>query len=285
MNAVVAFQGTEVATAAQVVAHTLRVQEIMKAVMQPEIHYGVIPGTTKNTLYKPGAELLCMSFHIAPSYAVDEARDGEDVRYRVTCRGVHQGSGITLAEGMGSCSSLEEKYKWRKTYNKKEWEAAPPDRRRVDFGYNKKERREYEILQVRTETADIENTLLKMACKRALIAMVLNAVAASDIFAQDLDNLSSKVRDMMVDDEGAGAHEDEREPVRSKSGNGNGHAAPASAPSDSAPVPAPDSMKRLIASKAASPEIMATLLAKHNVKLDDLTVAQGNAILAELRGA
>ena len=34
---------------------------------------------------------------------------------------------------------------------------------------------------------DLDNTLVKMACKRALIAGVLNATAASDIFTQDDD--------------------------------------------------------------------------------------------------
>src|SRR5207244_3788998 len=35
---------------------------------------------------------------------------------------------------------------------------------------------------------DTYNTVLKMACKRALVAAVLNGTAASDIFTQDLDD-------------------------------------------------------------------------------------------------
>jgi hypothetical protein len=47
----------------------------------------------------------------------------------------------------------------------------------------------YAQKQVRAETADIANTVLKMSAKRAHIAMVLNVLAASDIFSQDLEDL------------------------------------------------------------------------------------------------
>lgn len=223
MNDVIEYQGTAIATANQVVGHVMRVQEIMKSVMKPDVHYGVIPGTKKNTLYKPGAETLCVAFHIAPKYEVTETRFEDGVRFRVTCSGVHQGTGNVVADGVGSCSSMEEKYKWRKAY-KTEWSNTSPERRRIEYGYNKAERKEYEILQVRVETADIENTLLKMACKRAFIAMVLNATAASDVFAQDLEDLSQKVVDMMADDEGASDKKAVEQP-RSKSGGNGGNGA------------------------------------------------------------
>jgi len=170
-------------------AHVQRVQQVMSAVMKPDTHYGKIPGTgDKPTLLKPGAEVLCLTFHIAPSYrTVDLSvvdRDGEMsvARYRVTCTGTHQGSSIALGEGVGECSSNEAKYKWRKAVNNDEFENTPIDRRRIKFGAN------YNQQQVRTDAADIANTVLKMASKRALIAMVLNVTAASDMFTQDLDD-------------------------------------------------------------------------------------------------
>jgi hypothetical protein len=36
---------------------------------------------------------------------------------------------------------------------------------------------------------DLDNTIMKMACKRALVAATLNATAASDIFTQDLEDM------------------------------------------------------------------------------------------------
>lgn len=225
-DAVVEYQGHAVASVGQVTAHVHRIKEITTTVMKANVHYGIIPGTKKNTLYKPGAEALCVAFHIAPTYPdestiterfVDSAGlDG--VRIRVKCIGIHQGSGTVVAEGLGSCSSLEEKYKWRKAY-KREFDGTQPDRRRLDFGYNSSTREEYEIMQVRVETADLENTLLKMAAKRAMIAMTINATACSDTFTQDLEDLSKKVRDTIVDEESGGQKPGYKEPER-KSGNG-----------------------------------------------------------------
>jgi hypothetical protein len=174
------------------------IQEVMQAVMKGPskdnpagVHYGVIPGTPKPTLYKPGAEVLCTTFRIAPSYKIEDLSTPDYARYRITCVGTHQGSGIVLGEGVGACSSGEEKYKWRKA-GEKEWNSMPENLRRVKYGYNKSERSEYE--QVRTEPADLDNTILKMAAKRAQVAMTLNVTAASDIFTQDIEDLPEELR-------------------------------------------------------------------------------------------
>jgi hypothetical protein len=259
----------------------------MKTVMKKDVHYGVIPGTNKPTLYKPGAEALCVAFHIAPTYEVTEERFDDGVRYRVTCRGIHQGSGRTVADGLGSCSSMEEKYKWRKEPNARLWAATPPDRRRVDIGYNRGERREYDIPQVRVETADIENTLLKMACKRAMIAMVLNALAVSDIFTQDTEDLSAKVRDMVTDDEGGGDGgngKQEKEGPRSKSGqsvNTETGEVTDKGEDKRTTTPATEGMLRLIRAKAKAAGIEeATIVAHHKLdKLEAATIALGNEII------
>ena len=188
-------------TAAGMRAHVNLIQEVMKAVMigpskeNPEgVHYGIIPGTKKKTLYKAGAEVLCATFHIAPSYRVEELSGSDFVRYRVTCVGTHQASGTVMGEGLGECSSMEEKYKWRKATANREFDNTAEDRRRFKYGWNASERREYEIKQVRTEQADLANTILKMACKRSLTAMTLNVLAASDIFSQDIEDLQEELR-------------------------------------------------------------------------------------------
>ena len=191
MNAVVSMQSTAVApaTAQEIKAQVQRIQQVMKAVMIDKVHYGVVPGTPKPSLWKPGAEVLCATFHIAPSYRVDDLSDGDCIRYRVTCVGTHQTTGIIMGEGMGECSSNEEKYKWRKAYDR-EFSATDDSRKRIKYGWSKEDRKEYEITQIRTEPADVANTILKMACKRAQVAMALNVTAASDIFTQDLEDLS-----------------------------------------------------------------------------------------------
>lgn len=213
MNAVVEMKKGALAVAenqgrmavADIISHVAMVQEVMRAVMigpskeNPNgVHYGIIPGTDKPTLLKSGAEVLCMAFRIADSYAVEDLSTDGVVRYRVTCTGTHQVTGLVLGTGMGEASSGEEKYKWRKASSRQEFEDTPPNMRRTKHGYNKFEKKAFEIQQVRTEPADLANTILKMANKRAKMAMVLNVTAASDCFSQDLDDMDEALRDHLT---------------------------------------------------------------------------------------
>lgn len=165
------------------------VQEVMHGIMKKDTHYGTIPGTPKPTLYKPGAEVLCVTFRVAQEYRVEDLSTGDIARYRVTCVGRHQTTGIVLGEGLGECSSGEEKYKWRGAICTEEFNLTPENMRRVKFYKNGNKAN-----QVRTEAADLSNTVLKMACKRAMIAMTLNVTAASDIFTQDIEDIPEELR-------------------------------------------------------------------------------------------
>lgn len=189
MNDIVRFQAGAVQTAADVRQHVNLIQEVMQAVMKKDTHYGVIPGCQKPSLYKPGAEVLAATFRIAVSYRTEDLSTAGTIRYRVTAIGTHQTTGIVMGEGMGECSSDEEKYRWRKAVNDDEFNATPENMRRVKFG------KSYTSKQVRTEPADAANTILKMACKRAQVAMTLNVTAASDIFSQDIEDLPEHLRD------------------------------------------------------------------------------------------
>lgn len=188
-------QSVTLVGAADILTQVKVIQEVMQAVMKPDVHYGIIPGTQKPSLWKPGAEVLCAVFRIADSYKIEDLSDGDSYRYRVTCIGTHQTSGTVMGEGIGSCSSNEKKYKWIKAYPR-EWDATAENRRRKVYGWDKQKRAEYEILQVRAERDDIDNTVLKMAAKRAKVAMVLNVTAASDSFSQDLEDLDERLRTM-----------------------------------------------------------------------------------------
>lgn len=218
-------------------AHTKLVQEVMEAVMVEGVHYGIVPGTPKPSLWKPGAEKLCVVFRIGDTYRIEDlsgvdATGMEYVRYRIVCTGTHQPTGTFIDEGLGEASSNEKKYKWIKAYDR-EWDATPENRRRVVYGWNNDSREEYETKQVRAECADIANTILKMAGKRAKIAMTINATACGDIFAQDLEDLDERVRASL-----AGEDMPERKSTggkgykkpQSKSGNGNGNDSDPNAP-------------------------------------------------------
>lgn len=186
MNEIVAYQEQRQLTAFDIRSQVNLVQEVMQAVMKKDTHYGTIPGTPKPTLYKPGAEVLAATFRIAVSYKIEDLSTPDVARYRITSIGTHQTSGIVMGEGMGECSSGEEKYKWRKAYDE-EFNATAEDKKRIKYG-------KYTAKQVRTEPADLANTILKMACKRAQVAMILNVTAASDIFTQDIEDLPEELR-------------------------------------------------------------------------------------------
>jgi len=185
-------------SAQEVVQHAVIVQEVMRAVMKKDVHYGTIPGTPKPTLYQPGADVLCMTFRIAPEFEVEDLSTADVVRYRVTCKGVHQTTGVVLGEGLGECSVGEEKYKWRKAICEAEFEETPAHLRRVKWARGKGGS-VYKQQQVRTEPADLANTVLKMANKRAKIAMVLAVTAASDMFGQDLEDLDATLQEHFAD--------------------------------------------------------------------------------------
>ncbi len=137
------------------------VMETMDRVMQDGVHYGKIPGAgDKKVLYKAGAEKLGLTFHLKPSFHVTETDLGNHHRnFRVTC---------TLtdgAEGVGSCSTLEKKYRYRKKY-----ENGKP------------------VGQVENEDpADCWNTCLKMAKKRAFVDAIITSTSSSDILTQDVE--------------------------------------------------------------------------------------------------
>lgn len=199
MNEIVQYKESRVLSAADIRAQVNLVQEVMKAVMKGPskenkdgVHYGTIPGTKKPSLYKAGAEVLCATFRIADRYEIEDLTVDGMARFRVRCIGTHQGTGIVLGEGMGECSSHEEKYKWRAAICNEEFEATPENLRRLKF--SKWDGKVEKKMQVRTESADQANTILKMACKRAKIAMTLNVTAASDIFTQDIEDLPAELR-------------------------------------------------------------------------------------------
>ncbi len=174
-------------TANAVIARVRRIQEVMKAVMKENTHFGVIPGCQKPSLWKPGAEVLLMTFRIAPDEPkVEDLSTADAIRYRVTRTGLANGAAV--AAGIGECSSDEEKYKWRFAVCKAEYDKTPEDRKREKY-----KRDGSTIQQVRTNPADVANTILKMADKRAYIAMTILATAASDCFSQDLEDLPPEI--------------------------------------------------------------------------------------------
>lgn len=196
MNAVVQFQpavdtyGSRSLTAADVRAQVNLMQDVMIEVMRDGTHYGTIPGTKSKSLYKAGAEKLMATFRLAAKPEVTDLSEGGEIAYRVTVN-LLSANGSFIGAGIGECSSAEDKYSWRAAICDEEFDATPENRRRIKF--SKYQGRVEKKKQVRTNPADVANTILKMAKKRAQVDAVITATAASDIFTQDIEDLPEEV--------------------------------------------------------------------------------------------
>lgn len=203
-------QGMEMTPVADILRQAQAIGELLQSVMKKGTHYDVIPGTKNNTLLKPGAEKILSLFRLGIRPRIDDLSNRDEIRYRITLEGFYIPTGNIVGFGIGECSSGEEKYKWRAAVCAEEYEATPPDRRREKWqsawGQQRGERVAKCIKQVRTEPADLANTVLKMAKKRAMTDLCLSATAASDVFDQDLEELDETLRDHLVR-QGGGAPE------------------------------------------------------------------------------
>ena len=212
------------------------IQQVMHEVMQKDQHYGVIPGTgTKPSLLKAGAEKLCLTFRLDPQYEVEQDRDGSHLTVTSKCTLWHIPSGQRFGSGMGSCSTHESKYAYRQAARKCPncgSEAIIKGKEEYGGGWlcfgkkggcGAKFLEKDEAITSQTvgrvpneDLADQYNTVLKMANKRSLVAAVLNATAASDIFTQDIEDMPEFI------------------PANAKATGGT----PSSAGADSSPPPA-----------------------------------------------
>lgn len=175
------------AKAASDIVRTLRAE-----VLRQDIDFGVIPGTgNKPVLLKPGAERLCSAFGLSPEFELIgkvEEWDTGRFHYQYRCRLIHIETGKTVATGIGSCNSMESKYRWRWLWpNQLKDAGLSPD------GMVKRTTKSKQIqYRVTNEDPfDQVNTIDKMAQKRALIAATLIGCNASEFFTQDLEDIKA----------------------------------------------------------------------------------------------
>jgi hypothetical protein len=189
-----------------VVARVEKVREVQKRIMKLDVHYGKVPGTQKDCLLKPGAEILGLTFQLGPVFRCEDRWDGEHLESVVTCTLNHIPTGNQVTAAVGSCSTREKKYAWRnggrkcpscgkegsllKSKDKPEWFCW---RKKDGCGatFPAKDERITSQKEGRTpnpDLADNYNTVRKMACKRAHVAAILFATCASEIFTQDIED-------------------------------------------------------------------------------------------------
>lgn len=160
-----------VAPIAEVIEQQSELRSYIAKALKEDRDYGLIPGVKKPSLLKPGAERINTAYGVMPRFSIlsqevdhhavidwrknkkyGEAESGTSYglyAYTVRCELVNRATGEIVADCIGACSSMESKY---------------IDRPR-----------------------DSQNTVLKMAEKRAYVGATLLAYGLSDQFTQDVE--------------------------------------------------------------------------------------------------
>lgn len=197
-------------TVADIRQQVNHIQNVMREVMHRGEHFGTVPGCgDKPSLLKPGAEKLGLVFRLAPEFDTTIVDMGHGHReYRITCKLTSILSGEFVGSGVGSCSTMESKYRYRSASRKcpscgkesiikgKEqygggwlcWKKKDGCGATFQDGDPVIEKQEAGKVE-NHDIADTYNTVLKMAKKRAHVDAILTATAASDIFTQDVEDL------------------------------------------------------------------------------------------------
>ncbi len=128
-------------------------QKVVQSQLRQNHDFGVIPGTPKPTLLKPGAEKILMLLGLRSEFAIaDSTRDFDKgfFQYQVCCS-LFKGD-MLITQGLGAANNRERRYLKQDPYS-------------------------------------VDNTVLKMAKKRALVDAALLVGSLSDIFSQDLEDM------------------------------------------------------------------------------------------------
>jgi hypothetical protein len=134
-----------------------RFQGIVQQNLHEGTDYGIIPNCGKKpTLLKPGAEKLLMLLGLRSEFdIVQQTRDFEKGFFAYQIKSKLFKGDILITEGMGSCNTKENKY-------------------------------------IKSSGFSVDNTVLKMAKKRALVDAALMVGSLSGIFTQDVEDMDFK---------------------------------------------------------------------------------------------
>ena len=152
-NALSIIDSVDIQEVSGTISKITQFQKVVQSQLTQNHDYGVIPGTPKPTLLKPGAEKILMLLGLRSEFdIVDSTRDFDKgfFQYQVKCK-LYRGD-MLVTEGLGSCNNRERKY-------------------------------------IKMDPYTMDNTVLKMAKKRALVDAALLVGSLSDIFTQDLEDM------------------------------------------------------------------------------------------------
>jgi len=121
-------------------------------------HYGKIPGVSKPSLFKGGAELLAREADLVPTFEIiHQEIDFDRPLFAFMMKCVLHRDGEKISEAFGSCSNLERKF-----------------------------------ISGKVDKFFLFNNVPKMAEKRAYVSAVVRAWGISGIFTHDMEDLEAK---------------------------------------------------------------------------------------------
>jgi hypothetical protein len=166
------------------------VQQFFREVMVEGQDYGVIPGTDKPSLLKPGAEKLAELYGYAPIVKSIDEVTGADGFYevKVTMALVSRKTASTVAEGIGSANTFEARYRYRWLFDNQLPKGIDKAALHHEERFSKKKNTHFVMYRIENDDLySLWNTVLKMAKKRALVDVVLSATRSSGLFTQDAE--------------------------------------------------------------------------------------------------
>lgn len=179
-------ESVEVSSLVGTLQKIAQVQAAVQRTLKSGHDYDTIPGTLKPTLLKPGAEKILMMFGLTSEYEfMEKIEDYEKGVFAYTIKCILSKQGQKINEGVGSCNSKENKYRWR-------WVKENDVPEGIDKDSLKKRTNKWNKVEYQVENDEIfsqANTILKMAKKRAQVDATLTVASLSEIFTQDLDDM------------------------------------------------------------------------------------------------
>jgi uncharacterized protein (DUF3820 family) len=157
-NSLSIIESVDIGAVQSTLAKINQFQVVVQNTLKANHDYGVIPGTQKPTLLKPGAEKIQMLLGVTSEYEVIErVQDYEKGFFAFTVRCIVYKNGMKITEGVGHCNTKEKKY-------------------------------------INQDPYTLANTCLKMAKKRAQIDATLTLASLSEIFTQDIEDMQEYIQ-------------------------------------------------------------------------------------------
>lgn len=164
-------------------------QAVIQKTLRSGHDFGIIPGTNKPTMFKPGGEKICMMFGLTPNYDfMDKTENYKDGFFAYNVRCTLYKNEQAVSQGVGSCNSWEKKYR----YINSDTMPEGVDPSTVKSFTNNYGQTKYKIDN--PDPCDLVNTILKMAKKRAFIDAVLQVASLSEVFTQDLEDMQDYIQ-------------------------------------------------------------------------------------------